>query len=152
MLTPFVPFREPAVPREARPGASGGHPGPVREMGGAPRNPAPRNHFSVWIVKPLRIDKYRREPTPLGAPPFSLDRRAWGGARAKPCLDLNLRTDGRRPSIFLSLSLSLSLYIYTCIQIHTHIYIYVCVCIYIYIHMYIYIYIYTHVYTLYIHL
>ena len=24
----------------------------VREMGGAPRNPAPRNHFLVWIVKP----------------------------------------------------------------------------------------------------
>ena len=24
----------------------------VREMGGAPRNPAPRNHLSVWIVKP----------------------------------------------------------------------------------------------------
>ena len=28
-------------------------PNPVlREMGGAPRNPAPRNHFSAWIVKP----------------------------------------------------------------------------------------------------
>ena len=24
----------------------------LREMGGAPRNPAPLNHFSVWIVKP----------------------------------------------------------------------------------------------------
>ena len=24
----------------------------IREMAGAPRNPAPRNHFSVWIVKP----------------------------------------------------------------------------------------------------
>ena len=24
----------------------------IREMGGAPRNPAPRNHFLVWIVKP----------------------------------------------------------------------------------------------------
>ena len=24
----------------------------VREVGGAPRNPAPRNHFLVWIVKP----------------------------------------------------------------------------------------------------
>ena len=23
----------------------------VREMGGAPRNPAPRNHLLVWIVK-----------------------------------------------------------------------------------------------------
>ena len=26
-------------------------PGPLRDMGGAPRNPAPRNHFLVWIVK-----------------------------------------------------------------------------------------------------
>ena len=26
--------------------------GGIREMGGAPRNPAPRNHFLVWIVKP----------------------------------------------------------------------------------------------------
>ena len=24
----------------------------MREMGGAPRNPAPRSHFLVWIVKP----------------------------------------------------------------------------------------------------
>ena len=24
----------------------------LREMGGAPGNPAPRNHFLVWIVKP----------------------------------------------------------------------------------------------------
>ena len=24
----------------------------LREMGGAPRNPAPRNHLLVWIVKP----------------------------------------------------------------------------------------------------
>ena len=24
----------------------------IREMGGAPRNPAPRNHLLVWIVKP----------------------------------------------------------------------------------------------------
>ena len=24
----------------------------LREMGGAPRNPAPGNHFLVWIVKP----------------------------------------------------------------------------------------------------
>ena len=24
----------------------------IREMGGAPRNAAPRNHFLVWIVKP----------------------------------------------------------------------------------------------------
>ena len=24
----------------------------IREVGGAPRNPAPRNSFLVWIVKP----------------------------------------------------------------------------------------------------
>ena len=27
-------------------------PGILREMGGAPRNPAPRNHLSMWIAKP----------------------------------------------------------------------------------------------------
>ena len=27
-------------------------PSSIREMEGAPRNPAPRNHFLVWIVKP----------------------------------------------------------------------------------------------------
>ena len=60
----------------------------VREMGGAPRNPAPRNHFWVWIVKPSRCHcaewhltsrvftedqtTYRRVPTPLrSTSPFS---------------------------------------------------------------------------------
>ena len=45
----------------------------IREMGGAPRNPAPRNHFLVGIVKPSGchcVDAfggktYRRVPTPL---------------------------------------------------------------------------------------
>ena len=46
----------------------------IREMGGAPRNLAPRNHFWARIVKPsgchctdghLRINNYRRVPTPL---------------------------------------------------------------------------------------
>ena len=45
----------------------------TREMGGAPRNPAPRNHFLVQIVKPsgchctdaLGGEKYGRVPTPL---------------------------------------------------------------------------------------
>ena len=54
-------------------------------MGGAPRNPAPRNHFLVWLVKPSGChctdasaggNKYRRVPTPLrpllGALPLSL--------------------------------------------------------------------------------
>ena len=52
----------------------------VREMGGAPRNPAPRNHFLVWIVKPSGCHcadafdgkAYRRVPLPLRSPsPFS---------------------------------------------------------------------------------
>ena len=45
----------------------------LREMGGAPRNPAPRKHFSVWIVKPSGCPYtdafcgqiHRRVPTPL---------------------------------------------------------------------------------------
>ena len=44
----------------------------IREMGGAPRNPAPRKHFLVWIFKPsgchctdaLGGKTYRRVPTP----------------------------------------------------------------------------------------
>ena len=52
----------------------------LREMGGAPRNPAPRNHFLVWIVKPSGCNctdapggkTYRRVPTPLSSTsPFS---------------------------------------------------------------------------------
>ena len=46
---------------------------PLRGMGGAPMNPAPRNHFLVWIVKPSGCHctdafggkTYRRVPTPL---------------------------------------------------------------------------------------
>ena len=52
----------------------------IREMGGAPRNPAPRNHFSARIVKPSgchctdafgarNIVECRH---PLGAHPLSL--------------------------------------------------------------------------------
>ena len=52
----------------------------IREIGGAPRSPAPRNHLLVWIFEPSgchctdghltsrvspRINKYRRLPTPL---------------------------------------------------------------------------------------
>ena len=45
----------------------------IREMGGAPRNPAPRNHLLVRIVKPSGChctdasggEKCRRVPTPL---------------------------------------------------------------------------------------
>ena len=47
----------------------------LRETGGAPRNPAPRNHLLVWIVKPsgchrkdaLGGKKSRRVPTALGS-------------------------------------------------------------------------------------
>ena len=52
----------------------------IREMGAAPRNPAPGNHFLVWIVKPSGCHcadasggkECRRVPTPLrSTPPFS---------------------------------------------------------------------------------
>ena len=52
----------------------------VREPGGAPRNPAPRNYFLAWIVEPsgcqctdaLGGNKCRRAPTPLrSTSPFS---------------------------------------------------------------------------------
>ena len=72
-------------------GVGGPCPPSTREMGGAPRNPAPRSHFLVWIVKPsgfhctdghltsrvsLRIKAYRRVPTPLrSTSPFSDSRR-----------------------------------------------------------------------------
>ena len=52
-------------------------------MAGAPRNPAPRNNFLVWIVKPSGCHctdafdgkSYRRVPTPLrSTSPFSEGR------------------------------------------------------------------------------
>ena len=52
----------------------------LRELGGAPRNPAPRNHFFVRIVKPpgchctdaFRGKGYRKVPTPpRSSSPFS---------------------------------------------------------------------------------
>ena len=66
----------------------------VREMGGASRSPAPRNHLLVWIVKPsgcrctdaLGGKTYRRVPTPLrSTSPFS-DQDVpslWSGAKAR---------------------------------------------------------------------
>ena len=33
-----------------------GHSNRLREIGGAPRNPAPMNHLLVWIVKPSGCD------------------------------------------------------------------------------------------------
>ena len=76
-----------------------GRSGPVlqqrtREMGGAPRNPAPRNHFLVWIVKSpgchcrdaLGGKEYRRVPTPLRALPLSLSEAPTGAAREAPSI------------------------------------------------------------------
>ena len=48
----------------------------LREVGDAPRNPAPRNHFLVWILKSPGCHcpdafggkDYRRVPTPLRSP------------------------------------------------------------------------------------
>ena len=72
--------------RERHPGS-----GSVREMAGATRNPAPRNHFLAWIVKPSGChctdafggNKYRRVPIPLRTPlrstsPFSESGRIRG--------------------------------------------------------------------------
>ena len=59
----------------------------LRETGGAPRNPAPRSHFSVRIVKPSGCHctdafggkKYRGVPTPLrSTSPFSESSRCPG--------------------------------------------------------------------------
>ena len=50
----------------------------LREMGGAPRNPAPRNHFLAWNVKPSGCHCTNvctdRRPL-LGAPPLCSDAR-----------------------------------------------------------------------------
>ena len=58
-------------------------------MGGAPRNPAPRNHLLVWVVKPsgchctaaFSEHTYRRVPTPLrSTSPFSELRTSRSGS------------------------------------------------------------------------
>ena len=41
-----------AAARSARAQAPRGDFSSIRERGSAPRNPAPRNHFLVWIVQP----------------------------------------------------------------------------------------------------
>ena len=67
----------------------------LREMGGAQRNLAPRNHFLVWIVKTSgchRTDKHLtsraftedqtiwyRVPTPPRSTSLSLGSSSWGG-------------------------------------------------------------------------
>ena len=70
---------------------AGTPPSSVRETGGPPRNPAPRNHLLIWIVKTSGCHstdafcgkKYRREPTPLrSTSPFS-DSGALGESAAQ---------------------------------------------------------------------
>ena len=85
----------------------------IREMGGAPRNPAPSNHFLVWMVKPsgchctdghltsifFRGSKDIVECRPLlGAPPLSLTAF--------------LREDGNGASVFIYYILLYYIYIY----------------------------------------
>ena len=92
--------------RSVRAAEGSGRMNSLREMGGAPRNPAPRNHFSAWIVEPsgchctdaIGGERYRRVPTPL-------------------------RTTSPFSDLGADLSIYLSIYIY--IYIHTYIYIYI---------------------------
>ena len=55
----------------------------IRDMGGAPRNPAPRNHFFVWIVKPSGCrytDAFGGKNTP-SPPTKSLGFRGFDSSR-----------------------------------------------------------------------
>ena len=109
------PCRASATSRRS---ASGGsrEEGVVRETGGAPRNPDPRNHFLMWIVKPsgchctdghltsrvsLRISEYRRVPTPPGSTsPFS----EGGRKRGSPCPAASRLSPGPPPPASPALS------------------------------------------------
>ena len=87
-------------PRRAMTGRARPEGPQVGEMGGAPSNPAPRNHFLVRIVKPSGCHctaafgwekAYRRVPTPLrSTSPFS-DRGSppgrSGPSRCRPAAD-----------------------------------------------------------------
>ena len=84
------PLRLPREGAEAR-GVAGEHRGRdhLREMGGALRNPAPRNHFLVWIVKASgcrctdgQVDKNIVGCRPLcRALPLSLVTRSRAGSK-----------------------------------------------------------------------
>ena len=102
--------------REAVQCVRGSEPIP-REMGGAPRNPAPRNHLLVWIGIPSGCrctdtfgeNKYRRVPTPLrSTSPFS-------DSQGRPCLHsvsgcqaelLSCRNSTRAPGAAVSTTVS----------------------------------------------
>ena len=101
-------------------------------MAGAPRNPAPRNHFLVRIVKSYQAataemrlaetDIVRRVPTPLrSTSPFS-EVVDYGGEALAGFVFFPEDTN-----------LSLSIYIYIYICIYLSLYIYMCIYIYIYI-------------------
>ena len=104
----------------------------LREMGGAPRNPAPRNHFLVGIAKPsgchctdtLGGKQYRRVPTPLrSTSPFSDSRKlqtSEGTARAK----LGAVWACGRARTYSGAS-AVCMYIYIYIYVYKHIYIYI---------------------------
>ena len=77
----------------------------LREMGGAPRNPAPRNHFLVWIVKSPGCHctdafggkKYRRVPTPPRSTfPFSDFPLGGSGQRSDSAGPRRVGLRGRR--------------------------------------------------------
>ena len=57
----------------------------IRDVGGAPRNPAPRNHFVVRIVKPTGREDWFRHPC------YRLyEVREMGGAPRNPAPRLHL--------------------------------------------------------------
>ena len=86
----------------------------LKEMGGAPRNPAPRNHF--WNLKLLKLWKLT---VPVGraqaaSGPLAKLRQLAVCSRSTICtiyLSISL-------SLYLSLSLSLYIYIHTCTRTH----------------------------------
>ena len=136
----------------------------MREMGGAPRNPAPGNHLWVRIVEPPGCHgtdafdgkEYRRVPTPLrSTSPFSDDTLHIVQMNLllyqivqQPALRKSLGKYRERSLSFLATCVSKALFIYIererDRQIEREIdrYVYIYIYIYTYIHTYIYIYIY----------
>ena len=104
-----------------------------QEIGGAPRNPAPRNHCLVWIVKPSgchRTDAfggndYRRVPTPLRSTSPVSDQQSFGACDVLTCtyddvtlVYTNIWTNKTRVCHFLTIPSLLFLLSSTCFQ-HT---------------------------------
>ena len=136
---------------------------PLREMGGAPRNPAPRNHFLVWIVKPSGChctDAFGGtnivECPPLsGALLLSLNTSGTSKGRVHAytfqqdatctCVPAPEGTTDRRARPLPSCRTTyVCVYVCICTRVYIYIYIYVCIRIYIYICIHIHIYIYIH--------